>query len=247
MRVVGIIQARVGSTRFPNKVLANLGGMPIIKWVLKRSKLIPGIDEIILAIPSTPENEVLEKIGKEEGVVVFKGSENNLSERFYLSLLYNKMTPQHVLRITADNPLLSPRISGETISNGTASEADYFKYENLPLGITTELLSYHALAETYRNATKDVQKEHISPYILENSHRFRVFTPPYHKENLSHIRLTVDRKEDLEFIRRVVEILYEKGESWKVEYEGILTVLRENPQLLKINSHVKQKNWREEG
>ena len=179
MKVAGIIQARLGSTRLPNKMLLSLHGKPIIEWVIKRVKKSKNLDDIIVAIPNDKKNDILEKYIKNLGVNVFRGSEDNVLERFYKSIEDKDFS--HIVRICADNPLICPTEIDNLVSFYKKENPDY-AYNHIPKnnlypdGFGAEMISVELLKYLYNNVTKQSHKEHCLSYITDNPNKFNIKT-----------------------------------------------------------------------
>lgn len=179
MKTVAIIQARLGSTRLPYKMMLSLHGKPIIEWVVKRVQKSQLLDDIVVAIPISEDNDVLAKYIQELGVKVFRGSENNVLNRFYESV--KDMQATHIVRVCADNPL----IDGEEIDNlihfYRNNSCDYaynhIPKENLyPDGLGAEIISFDLLKHLDDVVQTQHHKEHCLSYITDNENKFVVKT-----------------------------------------------------------------------
>lgn len=148
MKTVAIIQARVGSTRLPYKMLLSLHGKPIIEWVVKRVAKSKKIDELVVAIPKTEDNDVLAKYIQDLGFDVFRGSEDNVLGRFYQSVKDKNAT--HIVRVCADNPLIDGSEIDNLIDFYQNNPCDY-AYNHIPTnnlypdGLGAEIISYGLL------------------------------------------------------------------------------------------------------
>ncbi len=179
MKRVGIIQARLGSTRLPLKMLLSLHGKPIIEWVVTRVRQSKLLDEIVVAIPNTKENNTLAKYLQKLNVKVHRGSENDVLSRFYkVAKEYNAT---HIIRICADNPL----IDGEEIDNlikfYEKEQPDYAynhipKNNNYPDGIGAEMVSFELFEKIHNDAKEQGHREHCLSYITDNYDKFNIKT-----------------------------------------------------------------------
>ena len=205
MKIVGIIQARLGSTRLPNKMLLSLHGKPIIEWVVKRVKKSHQLDDIIVAIPDTQNDDILANYVKKLGINVFRGSEDNVLERFYKSIEDKDFS--YIVRICADNPLICPNEIDNLISFYKKENPDY-AYNHIPKnnlypdGLGAEMISFELLKYLYHNVTKPQHKEHCLSYITDNSDEFiiKTFNPLdkelYHPE----LKFDIDTFEDYKYL-----------------------------------------------
>ena len=236
---IAIIQARMGSTRLPGKVLMQIENKTLLQYLLERLQKAKNIDQIVVATSVNLQDQAIEDACKKLGVEVFRGSEENVLERYYLAA--KKYKAKTVIRITGDCPLIDPKIVDETIqaySESTPS-VDYLSnclFRTYPRGMDTEVFSLKALEDAYLHHTDFYEQEHVTPFIYKHPEKFRLGQI---KSNQDHhrIRLTVDTSEDFEFIKTIIQGL--KGTEMSLE--TILNYLEKNPNFLKINEHVQQK------
>jgi len=198
---IAIVQARVGSTRLPYKMMLSLHGKPIIEWVLKRVEKAKLLDDIIVAIPESKENDILDDYIKKLGFNVFRGSENNVLSRFYESV--KDENPKNIIRICADNPLIDSKEIDNLIDFYETSECDY-AYNHIPKdnlypdGLGAEIISFDLLKYLYTNVTLAEHKEHCFSYINDNKDKFSIktFNPKNVKLHHPQLRFDVDTFED---------------------------------------------------
>ena len=176
---VAIIQARMGSTRLSNKMLLSLHGKPIIEWVVKRVQKAKLIDKIIVATPDTRENDILAECIKTLGVDNFRGSEDNVLERFFYSARNTDAT--HIIRVCADNPLIDGEEIDNLINFYFKNPCDY-AYNHIPQnnlypdGLGAEMISYKLLKKLYETVKNKRHKEHCFSYITDNHSSFNIKT-----------------------------------------------------------------------
>jgi len=197
---IAIIQARMGSTRLPNKMLLSLHGKPIIEWVVKRVQKSKLLDAIVVAIPDTKKDEILENYLKNSGIDVFKGSEENVLNRFYESV--KEKQPKNIVRICADNPLICPNEIDNLISFYKNNSCDY-AYNHIPKnnlypdGLGAEMISFELLEWLDKNVTDTKHREHCLSYITDNSDKFVIKTfNPIPELQYPNVKLDVDTFED---------------------------------------------------
>ena len=242
LKVSAIIQARMGSERLPGKVLMPICGKSVLEHIVERLKFCKFLHHIILAIPDTKENDILEKFAQDNLLAYYRGSEEEVLERVYLAAKKNNCDV--VVAITADNPLIDPEIIDTAVEQHVHSGADYscteYPSKFLPVGLGIELFNFKALAIAYKNAKDAYQKEHVSSHFYETPDAFKI-TKVVLPEDLKNpgLRLTLDTKEDLELISYIYTKLYKPGEIFKTK--EIFDLLKSEPQLKKINAHVIQK------
>ncbi len=239
MRISAIIQARMGSERLPGKVLMNIEGKSMIWHIVNRLRFAKKLNDIILAIPDTKESDKLEEFAKENKIKYFRGSEKDVLARYYE--VAKKFKVSVIVRITADCPLIDPRIVDLVIEKHLNSGADYtsnVQNRTYPKGMDVEVFNFVVLKKVHNEAVETSDREHVTFYIRRN---FKIFkqTNINNDKNLSLLRWTVDEKEDLEFIREIYKRLYKKGKIFLME--EIVKVLEKEPKLLEINKNIKRK------
>ncbi|VXB47184.1 Spore coat polysaccharide biosynthesis protein F, CMP-KDO synthetase [Exiguobacterium sp. 8H] len=242
MKTVAIIQARMGSTRLPGKVLMKLQGRTVLDHVIARVKQAKLIDEIIVATTTLSEDDVLSEEAKRYGVRVYRGSSDNVLSRYYEAAM--EAEAEVVIRITSDCPLIDPFIIDHVIqqyrdtTNHLVTNVGTKPSERtFPRGLDVEVFSFESLFDAYHHATKDYEQEHVTPLIYEQ-HQHNVSC--YDNEtNYSQHRWTLDTPEDLKLISEIYSRLY-KGEH-DFYLEDIIRLFKEDPQLIEINKHIEQK------
>ena len=200
-KTIAIVQARVGSTRLPLKMMLSLHGKPIIEWVLTRVSKSQLVDEIVVAIPISEDNDILEKYILELGFNVFRGSEDNVLERFYKSV--KEKSPSEIVRICADNPLIDPLEIDNLIEFYRNNSCDY-AYNHIPKGnlypdgLGAEIISFDLLRKLYNVVESQHHKEHCLSYIHDNKEQFdiRTFDPLDKDLNHPELRFDIDTFED---------------------------------------------------
>ena len=245
MKVVAIIQARMGSTRLPGKIMKEILGKPVILWDLDRISLSKLIDEIVVAIPYGKENDVIVDTIKEynDKIVTTRGSENDVLDRYYQAAV--QTNADVVVRITSDCPLIDPVVIDQVIKQFLDDDCDYCSNSvtrTYPRGLDTEVFSFKALEEAWNEATKDYEREHVTPYIIENQDKFKLLNVA-NDIDLSHLRWTLDTKEDFEFIDAVYKRIYPKKQLFLMD--DVLELLDKEPELVEINSHIEQKEQKQ--
>ncbi len=236
-----IIQARMGSERLPGKIMLPLCGKPLIGILIKRlqNAEIP----IVLATPKNPENDSVCDYARTLGVNIFRGGENNVLERFYFAAEKHKAS--QIIRVTGDNPLIDGFFIRDSIQNVTGFDRNtYFSprlSKTFPRGTSFELFSFALLKEAYEHARSESEREHVTPYMHQNFPGSIKHQTIRFSQDKSAYRLTVDTKEDYE----LVKLLVEKYHCHKKTLKEIIKVMDDNPELHKINQHVRQKEWKE--
>jgi glutamate-1-semialdehyde 2,1-aminomutase/spore coat polysaccharide biosynthesis protein SpsF len=235
-RVVAIIQARMSSTRFPGKVLADLCGRPVLWYVVHRLRRARLVGEIVVATSTQPADDPIAAWCAREGVACFRGSESNVLDRYYQAARAHRAAA--VVRITGDCPLIDPAVVDKVIAAYLEGGADYvaniLRY-TYPDGLDTEVFSFAALERSHGEATQVTEREHATPY-MRHSGKFRLRNVE-HDVDLFHDahRWVVDEPRDLEFMRALLRELNGKAEAGM---EEILKVLGAHPEIKAINQSI---------
>lgn len=237
MRTVVVIQARIGSSRLPGKVLAEIGGRPMIAHVVERASLIERITEVVVAIPDLAEDDSLDSAVRSLGVPVVRGSSDDVLDRYLTAV--DATDADVVVRVTADCPLLSPTVSSSVVAAYAQGDADYASNtleRTYPRGLDTEVVGAEALRIAGREATDPAEREHVTPFVWRRPERFALRSVRDVTDR-STLRWTVDVEEDLALVRAIHEEL--RGEAFDVE--EILEVIERRPELATHNAGVAQK------
>ena len=227
MKKIAIIQARMAASRFPGKVLELLNNIPVIQWVVDVARKIPTIDNIIIATSDQQADELVIDWCIKNNISVFTGSESDVLARFYGAAKEAKADV--IVRITADCPLLDANVVGQVlylVANGNADYASNVLPATWPDGLDCEAFTMKALEQAYHQAERPSDREHVTPYIRNNQHKFKVANVPSPIPNLQGHRWTVDTKEDLDFIEKLIK--HSKPNATTYDY---LETLKNNPQI----------------
>lgn len=234
MRTVAIVQARMGSTRFPNKVMQSILGTPMIELLLGRLSKAKQIDQIVLATSEDTRNQPLAEHVRNLGYRVYRGSENDVLDRYYHAAREHR--PDLVVRITGDCPLIDPELVDRAISKMKETGVDYVSNTSPPTypdGLDTEVFSFAALETAWREAGKTAEREHVTPYIRESG-RFRTLNLAY-EEDLSCERWTVDEPDDFSVVREVFTHFSPRRDfGWR----EVIDLVRLKPELFRANRHL---------
>lgn len=247
MKKVVIIQARMGSTRLPGKVMIKIKEKTILNHIVDRIKYCNNIDEIIVATSIDKNNDVIEKECSRIGVNCFRGSEQDVLARYYNAA--TKTQADLIVRITADCPMIDyniiDKMMDEFMKKCISKKMDYMSNfdvvkNTFPRGMDVEIITIDALKKSYKEAKKDYEREHVTPYIYNNPGRFSMLGYS-NNEDLSKYRFTLDTKEDLKLIKIIYDNFYNDS---KFNMVDIISFLNKNPELIKINQSVIQKELR---
>lgn len=202
MNMAIVLQARVGSTRYPGKALADICGKTLMERVLFRLEQASGEPQV-LALPDTAENDPLERMGRARGWRICRGSEPDVLSRYAKTI--RELGLDRVVRATADNPLVDPLIVQRVWDLTRMHEC--VQPVNGPLGSGVEGASSRALLDADRDARDPYEREHVFPYIYRHPELFPRVTVESDWPNADRYRLTVDTAEDIARTRRVFAAL----------------------------------------
>jgi len=236
MKASAIIQARFNATRLPSKVMMKIMGKTILEYVIERVGSAKNIDRIVVATTTEKGDLPIVKLAEDLGIAVFRGSEDDVLDRYYKAARSYRL--KHIVRVTADCPLIDPEIIGTVVERYFESGADYCSnilVETFPDGQDLEVFKSSALAEAWKNAKLSSEREHVTPYIKKNPSRFKLVSVE-NRTDLSDKRWTLDRKEDFEFIKAVLESLYPIDPAFHMS--DVLELLRKDPSLEGINKNI---------
>ncbi len=231
----------MGSTRLPRKVLADIQGRPMLWYVVHRTRAATTVDEVVVATTTQPGDEVIADFCHELGVTCFRGSEEDVLDRYYQSALREKADA--VVRVTSDCPLIDPSIIDKVVRSFLAGHCDYasnFMVRTYPRGLDAEVMSFRALEQAWIHAGEPYQRAHVTPYIYENPSTFRLLSVTG-DDDYSHYRWTVDTEQDLELVRAVYSRL--KGDECFLD--DVLRLMDREPGLADINRAIAQKSLHE--
>ena len=237
MRINAVIQARVGSTRFPGKVLEDLGGRPVLEWVVRAARSAAQIDTIVVATSTKAADDDVAELAENLGVAVVRGSEDDVLSRFVAAL--DAHPADAIVRLTADCPLLDPTlidaVAGAWAASPTHDYVSTVLVRCLPRGMDVELVSAGALRAVDRTAVGH-DRIHVTSGLYAQPSAYRLLglcvTPP-----ANDLRVTLDTREDLALLRALVAELSDAPPSWR----DVVAVLRARPELVAINAGVRQK------
>ena len=215
MRVGIILQARMGSTRLPGKVLKQLEGKPMLWHIIERLKKVKRADELIVATSENISDREVVALARNCGTSYFIGSESDVLDRYYQAA--KEFRFDHIVRATADNPLVDPEEADRLINFHLTTAADYSSNTSqvnsgLPMGIGVEIFAFAALEKSWIEGKNEDHREHVDEYILQNPTIFniQVLQAPESK-HAPHLRLTVDTETDLSLMRDIYHQFYKPG------------------------------------
>jgi spore coat polysaccharide biosynthesis protein SpsF len=240
MKTVAIVQARMGSTRLPGKVLQDLAGEPMLARVVNRTCRAKTLQEVVIATTTNTVDDVIVKLCEARGWSWFRGSEEDVLDRYYHAA--KKYQADFIVRITSDCPLIDPEVIDQVVQEflERQPEVDYasntWPRRTFPRGLDTEVMRMDVLERAWREDRNPAWREHVTPYIYRNPDRFRIHNV-VSPVDYSAMRWTVDTQEDLAFVRKVYDYFGHDRFSWR----EVLKVLEEHPEWVEINRGVRQK------
>lgn len=239
MSVIAIIQARCGSTRFPDKVFAPIDGKPLLFHVVDRLRYARSIDGIVVATTVSPKDDRIEAWCRENDVPCFRGSEDDVLNRYYQA---SQAFPSDVVvRITADDPFKEPAVIDAVVGKLLKEGYDHVTNNlppSFPEGLDCEAFRKEALDRSEREAETAFEREHVTQYIYHHPELFRIGNVS-HGEDLSSLRWTIDKEADLEMVRAVYAHR-DKGRTGLLLMDEILDILKRYPEIARMNAAVER-------
>jgi len=240
LKIMAIVQARMGSTRLPGKVLKPILGKPMLWHVVKRLYRARRVDEVVVATTTRAADYAIVSLCETEGWLSFRGSAEDVLDRYYQSALRYKA--EVIVRITADCPLIDPKTIDQVIKEFVEARpaVDYASNtlppRTFPRGLDVEVMSMAALTRAWLEDTNPAWREHVTPYIYRNPKRFRLLGV-YNSADFSGLRWTVDTFEDLTLVCKIFEHFGDNAFSW----DAVCRLLAARPEWREINARVEQK------
>ena len=224
----------MGSSRLPGKVLMNSGnGMPLLYYVINQLRHCSKVKNLVIATTTNQEDDEIEKFADNNSVNVFRGSEKDVLDRYFQCA--KKYSFSTIVRITSDCPLIDPQIVDKVIERFFSGNYDYATntlIRTFPIGTDAEVFSFSALETAWKNAQLPSEREHVTPY-LRNKGNFKTINVE-NDTNISNLRLTVDRIEDFELIKEILNNI----STNPIHLEDILELFSRKPELIEINKYI---------
>lgn len=234
MRVIGVTQARIGSSRLPGKVLLEVKNKSLLAYHLKRAAQSQLVNKWIVATTHENGSDQICAIAEQEGVSGYKGDLNNVLDRFYQAV--KNENADYIVRITSDCPLVDPEMIDETVAFCTTNNLIYHINQfngTYPDGIDVEVFKFSALEEAWKNAESKSDKEHVTPYITRLAGKDDIDSEPDPDNPYGKLRITVDEASDFEVVKQLIEQLGD-DKGWKIYADFLL----EHPEINNINNHI---------
>jgi spore coat polysaccharide biosynthesis protein SpsF len=247
MRTVAIIQARMGSTRLPGKVMLPLDGTHLLIHDIKRTMAAETVDDVVVATSTKTADDIVARYARRTGATVYRGSESDV-----LGRMYQAAEQEHadaVVRITGDCPLIAPDVINGVVEQLIETDADYSTNiieRTFPRGLDVEAFSFNSFQTVYDEATDQHHREHVTPYYHERDDLFHctsitskdVFDSPQMQDR-TDIRITIDEADDYELLKRIYEDL--DWSEW-LDIRDVVDYIDAND-LTNINQNVEQKTY----
>ena len=237
MKIICIIQARMGSSRLPGKILKELGNVDVLTYDVERCKQIKGVSEVIVATSTLPQDDAIAEWCKAHHINYFRGSEDDVLDRYVqCAKQYN---PDYVMRVTSDCPFVDYEMASEIVSLMARERKDIVLVDGeLPRGLAVELISYKALLSIHEVGQEARHREHVTYYAYEFSNEFTTATYTVPENRLApEFRITLDTPEDYELLKIVADYF----DNPLVSSIDVIEYLKEHPEIAKINAHIEQK------
>lgn len=237
MNVIVIIQARMGSSRLPGKILKPLGNADVLTYDIERCRKIEGVDEVIVATSTLPQDDAIADWCEKHKVNYYRGSEDDVLDRYVqCAKQYN---PNYVMRVTSDCPFVDYQMASEIVALMETEQKDIVLLEGkLPRGLAVELLSFDSLLKIHKIGKESRHREHVTYYAYEFPNEFESVTYQVPENRKApEFRITLDTKEDYALVQAIANHFQDP----LVSSADVIQFLREHPDVAKLNAHIKQK------
>ena len=237
--IIGILQARTKSSRLPQKVLRKIKDKTLLELYVNRVKESRLIDKIVIATTTEPEDSVIEDIAKKLKINCFRGSENDLLDRYYQCA--KKYKANIIVRLCSDDPFVDYKVVDRAVQIFKDNQVDFVTNHfepTYPEGLDIEVYSIDALKKSWKEAKLLSEREHVFPYVQNNQNQFKIINFTQDKD-YSHLRWTIDYECDYEMTKVIYDYLYD--EKLIFLQEDILQLLEKHPEISEINAHIKRK------
>ncbi|WP_342531955.1 glycosyltransferase family protein [Lysinibacillus sp. FSL R5-0849] len=239
MRIVAIIQARMGSTRLPGKILKKVNGRSLLSYQLERLQQSNYINDLVIATTIDEKDDLIVEFCKKNNILWFRGSEEDVLARYYETAKTFKADV--IVRITSDCPIIDVQVVDKTIWNFMDNNFEYVSNtveRTYPRGLDTEVFTFAALEKAYNEATLARDREHVTAYFYTNPDVFKVGSVQ-NEVDYSKYRWTVDTEEDFQLIKNIIEKLFFKNPQFTLH--DTVNLMEANPDWFYINAHIEQK------
>jgi spore coat polysaccharide biosynthesis protein SpsF len=235
-----IIQARTGSTRLPKKVIQKIDNEDtVLDYVINQVKCSKKVEKIIIATTDLIEDNIISQYANLQKVECFRGSSEDVLDRFYQCA--KKYSVESIVRITADNPLIDPNIIDIIISQYENKKFDFITNtldRTFPYGTEVEVFSFESLEKAWKNAKKPSEREHVTPFIRNPENKF-ILSNIEHQEDISHLRYTIDRMDDLKLVKEIVKNILTRP----ILLQDVIKLHKNKPEIFEINKNIKHDGY----
>lgn len=241
MKVAAIIQARMGSTRLPGKILKKVLDKTLLEYQIERVKRAKSIDEIIIATTTKESDDQIVQLCQQLSIPYYRGSEEDVLSRYFEAA--TQFNADVIVRLTSDCPIIDPNVIDKVVTHYLENKDRYDYVSNTltrtyPRGLDTEVMSYEVLKRAHEEAKELMYREHVTAYIYHHPDQFRLCNVSNEKDESKH-RWTVDTEEDFHLIKNILEMLYPTKPLFT--FEDVIQILRSKPEWVQINAHIEQK------
>jgi spore coat polysaccharide biosynthesis protein SpsF len=244
LNVIALIQARMGSSRLPGKVMKEICGKPMLEWVVQRAKKAACMNKLAVAMTTDTADDILENYCRKHKIEYYRGSPSDVLDRFVQA--GRKFDANVIVRLTADCPFIDPGLIDQTFGAFIESKVDFAANRlpppykrTFPIGLDVEIVAMPALEKAWREAAELYEREHVMPYIYQHPDLFKIRIID-HPLDYGSYRWTVDTSQDLAFIQTVAD---ELGCHMDFSWLKVIDLLRQKPALVKINEQVPHKTF----
>ena len=240
-KIIALIQGRMGSTRLPGKVLADIEGKPLIWHIFNRLQKISLISEVVISTTNQSTDKPLIEFAKKENIAYFAGSEDDIIDRIYKT--GEKFSCDILVKINADCPLIDIELieNGINLFLSSKNKPDLITNcveETFPEGMQYSIFNFNVIKKIWLTLKESFWREYFYRFMIENKNNFSIINIKNEKD-LSKLRWTVDYQEDLEFVKKIYSKLYSKNQFFGMN--EILNLLDKNPEIRKINDKYSSK------
>jgi spore coat polysaccharide biosynthesis protein SpsF len=245
MSFAAIIQARMNSSRLPNKILLNYKNLSPLSILIKRLDKSKYLKKIIIATTTKKKDDKIVDFCKENKVSFFRGNENNVLQRYYLAA--KKFKVKKIIRITSDCPLIDFRILDQMIKNFKKKKIDYYSNAyplpcRYPDGMDIEIFTFKTLEKTFKKAALPSEKEHVTNYMW-GKNNFKIAKKNI-KEDLSNYRFTIDYKKDFIFLCKIIDS-FGRNKISSISMKELINFTKKNLDLISYQKKIKRnQGWK---
>lgn len=229
----------MGASRLPGKVLLDLAGKPVLWHMVERCRRSNFAGKVIVATSVDAGDNAVAEFCTQNNIEVYRGSLLNVLDRFNSCAQFNKLDV--IVRVTADCPLIVPKIIDESIKLFLDSKVEYISNtlsRDFPRGLDCEVFSASALKAAADTATEPAEREHVTPYIISHN-KTLVFPMPANLKG--EFRLTLDEPADYELLKKLYDEFYDPDKNDIIDTAAVIAFLSKHPEVAAINQAVKQK------